>query len=315
MTGPEEHAETVRSGDYRVRERKSDNSPNPYKETDVPKRISTARGREFGAGVRAAIAGAGLTSRAVADIVDWDEAKVSDVVNGKGGATLLEVATLLGACRVGAAEIAHLLSLYPQAEMKGWWQPHGTCAPVRLRTLAENLAVAKSLTSWHTHMVPLFLQTVEYMREALLASSTVPEAELQERVAAQLAMQELLRGGKKCAFFIHELALHLRVGGAEVHTGQLLHLLIMAKWANVTIRIVPAAHGAHPGLAGPFTQLTFAKYEPLVWVDTENSSLLAEATDAIAGYDKVIRALYETSLDEVESAKLIVRLYDALHPA
>ncbi|SDM36006.1 hypothetical protein SAMN04488074_12094 [Lentzea albidocapillata subsp. violacea] len=280
----------------------------------MPKRTSTARGREFGAGVRAAIAGAGLTSRAAAEIVDWDEAKLSDVVTGKGGASQLEIATLLGACRIKAAEVAHLLSLYPVAHVKGWWQPHGVCAPVWLRTAVENLAVAETLTSWHTHAVPLLLQTVDYMREVLLASSTVPEAELQERVKAQLAMQELLRGGKKCTFFIHELALHLHVGGAEVHAGQLLHLLLMAKWANTTIRIVPAALGAHPGMAGPFTHMTFAKYEPLVWVDTENSSLFAEAKDAITGYEKVIRALDAKSLDEAASKALIVRLYDAICP-
>ncbi|GGU74617.1 helix-turn-helix domain-containing protein [Lentzea flava] len=281
----------------------------------MPKRISTARGREFGAGLRSAIAGAGLTSRDVAGILDWDEAKLSDVVNGKGGATKLEVAALLGVCRIGAAESAHLLSLYPETHIKGWWQQHGICAPIRLRTLAENLAVAESLTSWHTHMVPLFLQTADYMREVLLACSTVPATELHDRVQAQLAMQELLRGGKECTFFIHELALHLRVGGAEVYAGQLLHLLLMATWANTTIRIVPAELGAHPGLAGPFTRLIFAKYEPLVWVDTENSSLVAEAKDAIAGYEKVLRALDAMSLDEAESRELIVRLYDASCPA
>jgi hypothetical protein len=237
------------------------------------------------------------------------------VVNGKGGATKLEVAALLGVCRVGAAEFAHLLSLYPETHIEGWWQQHGTCAPIRLRTLAENLAVAESLTSWHTHMVPLWLQTVDYMREALLASSTVPVDELKERVKAQLAMQELLRGGKKCTFFIHELALDLHVGGPEVHAAQLLHLLLMAKWANTTIRIMPAALGAHPGLAGPFTQLTFPKYEPLVWADTESSSLVVESKDAIIGYDKVIRALDEKSLDEANSKALIVRLYDASCPA
>lgn len=58
----------------------------------MPKRISTARGREFGAGVRAAIADADLTAQAVAEIVDWDASKLSNVVNGKGGATQLEVA-------------------------------------------------------------------------------------------------------------------------------------------------------------------------------------------------------------------------------
>jgi hypothetical protein len=281
----------------------------------MPKRISTVRGREFGAGLRAAITGAGLTSRAVAEIVDWDEAKLSDVVNGKGGASQVEVAALLGVCRARAAEVSHLLALYPETHIRGWWQQHGTCAPVRLRTVVEHLAVAKTLTSWHTHVVPFFLQTADYMREVLRASATTPADELQDRVKALLAWQESLRRGVKCTHFIHELALHLRVGGAEVHAGQLLHLLHMANWQNVTIRIVPAALGAHAGLAGPFTHLSFAKYEPLVWVQTENSSLFAEAKDAIQGYDKVIRALDENSLDEDDSTDLIVRLCDGSRAA
>lgn len=281
----------------------------------MPKRFSTARGREFGAGLRAAITGAGLTSRAAAEIVDWDEAKVSDVVNGKGGATQLEVAVLLGVCRVNADEIVHLLSLHLETHIRGWWQQHGTCSPIQLRTVVEHLKVAKTLISWHTHIVPLFLQTADYMREVLRASSTAPADELSERVQAQLAMQALVRRNVKCTVFIHELALHLQVGGADVHAEQLLHLLFMANRPNVTIRIVPAARGAHAGLAGPFTQLTFAKYESLVWVETENSSLLAEAKDAVNGYETVIRALEQQSLDEAGSTALITRLYEALQPA
>ncbi|MET9626305.1 hypothetical protein ABZX92_02475 [Lentzea sp. NPDC006480] len=38
-----------------------------------------------------------MTSRGAAEVMDWDEAKVSDVVNGKGGANLVEIAALLGA--------------------------------------------------------------------------------------------------------------------------------------------------------------------------------------------------------------------------
>ncbi|WP_143466615.1 helix-turn-helix domain-containing protein [Lentzea kentuckyensis] len=277
----------------------------------MPKRISTARGREFGAGLRAAITGTGLTGRAVAGIVDWDEAKLSDVVNGKGGASRVEIAALLGVCRARPAEVSHLLTLYPETDVRGWWQQHGMCAPVRLRTVVEHLAVAETLTSWHTHMVPFFLQTADYMRVVLLASATTPAVELQERVEVLLEMQESLRSGVKCTYFIHELALHLRVGGAEVHAGQLLQLLHLSNWLNITIRIVPAALGAHAGLAGPFTHLSFTKYEPLVWVETENSSLIVEATDAIKGYDEVIRALDEYSLNEDDSAALIVRRYDA----
>lgn len=278
----------------------------------MPKRFSTARGRELGAGIRAAIASAGLTSRAAAEIMDWDEAKVSDVVNGKGGATLVEIAALLGACRVNADELAHLLALYPETGVLGWWQQHGVCSPIRLRTAVEHLKVAKSLTCWHTHMVPLFLQTTDYMREALLASATTPADELEDRMQARLAMQKLIRNGTKCTFFIHELALQLRIGGVEVQIGQLLHLMFMANHPNIRIRILPVARGAHAGLAGPFTLLTFAKYEPLVWVETENSSLFAEAKDSVEGYETVVRALEQESLDEAGSKDLLLRLCDDL---
>src|SRR5690349_10874063 len=78
----------------------------------MPKRFSTVRGREFGDGLRAAIAATGMTSRKVAELVDWQEAKLSDLVNGKGGATELELALLLGACRTPPRERDHLLSLF-----------------------------------------------------------------------------------------------------------------------------------------------------------------------------------------------------------
>src|SRR5687768_11443029 len=61
-----------------------DRTPADARNSAMPRRISTTRGREFGSGLRAAIAGAGLSSRAAAELADWDEAKLSDLVNGKG---------------------------------------------------------------------------------------------------------------------------------------------------------------------------------------------------------------------------------------
>lgn len=161
-------------------------------------------------------------------------------------------------------------------------------------------------------MVPLFLQTSDYMRAVLHASSTASGDELEARVQARLAMQELLQNVVKSTFVIHELALRLMVGGAEVQSAQVLHLMFMANRQNITVRIVPAANGAHAGLAGPFTRLTFAKYEPLIWVETENSSLFAEADAAIEGYERVIRALDDDALDVDASKELMVRLYENL---
>ena len=275
----------------------------------MPKRISTARGRELGAGLRAALTNADLTSRDAAEILDWDASKVSGVVNGKGGISQLELAAFLGVCRVRSAELAHLMSLHPETHVRDWWQQHGVYAPVWLRTLVEHLKVAKTVTSWHTHMVPVFLQTAEYVLDVQSASSTTPRSELQDRVEAQLALQELIRFGVTRTFFIDELALHRMVGGAETHAKQMMHLVRMASVPSVTIRILPARHGAHAGLAGPFTHLTFEQYEPIVWVEAENSSLYIESQDAVTGYKKVIGALDETSLSEAASVELIASLY------
>ncbi|SDM27008.1 Helix-turn-helix domain-containing protein [Lentzea albidocapillata subsp. violacea] len=274
----------------------------------MPKRYSTVRGREFGDGLRAAIADAGFSGRAAAERVGWQEAKVSDLVNGKGGATETELALLLGVCRTGAAESRHLLDLFPDTNIKGWWQQHGTRAPIRNRTFVEHMAVANKLVSWHTHMVPDALQTVAYMREVLRASSSVPDDEMEARVAARLEMQKQLRHGLKCAFLLHESALRLRVGSVDTQAEQARHLLRMATRANITIRVLPADSGAHAGLSGPFTQLSFATYEPLVWVEGENFSLIIEEKAAVQGYETIVSSLVRTSLDADQSKAAITDL-------
>ncbi|RAS59009.1 helix-turn-helix protein [Lentzea atacamensis] len=281
----------------------------------MPKRFSTVRGRELGNGLRTAIAAAGFTSRALAERADWDEAKLSCLVNGKGGVSDVELGVLLGLCGVNPVERDHLLSLLPVAQVKSWLQEHGTCPPVYHRTLAENLAAAKTLISWRGIALPELLQTPAYMRAAIMASPTVPGAEVEARVKARLKMQEQLRRrGLTCTFYIHELALSLPVGGGEARQEQLHHLLRVAVRPNVDIRIVPTAIGAHVGMDRPFTQLTFEKYEPVVCVECETSTAFIEDEASIEAYVEVVRALSESSLDADESKALIASLGETQSP-
>ncbi|KJK49496.1 hypothetical protein UK23_13650 [Lentzea aerocolonigenes] len=237
------------------------------------------------------------------------ETKVSDVANGKGTVTQIEVAVLLGVCRTKAPEVAHLMGLFPTRHHGGgWWQEHGARQPIELRTAFENVSASKKIVSWHASMVPFFLQTADYVREVLQASATIPAEELEERTKAHLAMQKALPRKAERVFFVHESALCLQVGGPQVHAWQMQHLAVTANQPNTAIRIVPSARGAHAGMAGPFTLLTFEKYEPLVWVDTENSSLFVESDDAVKGYDMVVKTLKDTSLSGDESRELIAKL-------
>ncbi|USX56452.1 DUF5753 domain-containing protein [Lentzea sp. HUAS12] len=279
----------------------------------MPKRYSTARGREFGAGMRAAIAQTGMNGHQFAGLMGWQEAKVSDMSAGKGGVTLIEVAMALGACRVAAAERDHLLQLFPGTELEGWWQQYGERAPVRSRTAHLHVSAAKTLVGWHTHAIPLLLQTPEYTRALLRGSATIPEDEVDERLRAVHEMQLLLSNDLSCTFYIHERALDLQVGELDEHLAQLHRVKHLASWSKIRIRVVPKSARAHPGMAGPFTLLKFHEpaYQPMVWTETENSSLFVESTLAVKGYESVVLALDAISLNEDKSVTLVTRLLEA----
>jgi len=54
---------------------------------------------------------------------------------------------------------------------------------------------------------------------------------------------------------------------------QLHHLLRMSVRPYLTLRVVPAALGAHAGIAGHFTLLEFAELKPVAYLDSQTSSL------------------------------------------
>ena len=274
----------------------------------MPKRFSTARGREFGDGLRAAIAATGMTSRKVAELVDWQEAKLSDLVNGKGGATELELALLLGACRTPPRERDHLLSLFTGTGVRGWWQEHGTCAPVSPRTLVEHERLAKHLVSWQTMLLHGLLQTPDYTRAVLDACANVPQGEREERVEARGLRQEAFRGGMRACFYVPEAVLVDRVGGAGVMREQLRHLDKMAARPRIDVRVVPLGVGAHAGMAGSFDLLSFDKYDDVVFLESENSSLIIEAPVALRAYRRVVEGLGAVALDAEQSRELIKKL-------
>lgn len=291
-------------------------NPSYSKEFTMPQRFSTARGREFGEVVRAAINASGMTARRVAELVGWQEGKLSDFVNGKIGCTETELALLLGVCRTPVQERDHLLNLLPETHVRGWWQQHGSRVPARLCTLMKNVAAAKTLTTWHPHALPVFLQSADYLRAVMSASPNVPDEEVDQRVKAAQELQGLLFGGDlRCTFYVHEQALHLPVGGHEVHVGQVHHLLLMGVRKNVAIRVLPTAVGAHAGMRGAFTRLTFPVHEPLVFLEHEHSTLIEEAKAAVEGYREIVCSLDAVSLDEDQSKALLLQLGERLSTA
>ncbi|MGW6447600.1 helix-turn-helix domain-containing protein [Lentzea sp. NPDC055074] len=271
----------------------------------MPKRFSTARGREFGDGLRAAVSATGMTSRKVAELIGWQEAKLSDALNGKGGVTELDLALLLGACHTPPGEREHLMKLFAATNVKGWLQEHGAVEPITPRTLVEHESRAETLTSWQPLLVHGLLQIPEYARAVIEANANVPRKEVEERVSARVARQQALQPGLEATFFVHESVLWTPVGGEAVLRAQLEYLVEVSARRYVVIRVVPTSAGAHAGHSGPFDLLTFDKVEPVVFVESENASLIVEAALPLRSYDRVIESLGRTALDEEQSGSLL----------
>ena len=141
----------------------------------MPKRSSSVVGREFGNGIRAIIARTGLTHRKLAELLGWQEAKISDMTLGKGGVTEQEVVLLLGYCQATVEEREHLLELFHESG-NAWLQIPEDGLPDQVRTLIEQEKDAEEITCWSMILVPGLLQTLEY-GYVIAEHSTVIEAD------------------------------------------------------------------------------------------------------------------------------------------
>jgi Domain of unknown function (DUF5753) len=95
---------------------------------------------------------------------------------------------------------------------------------------------------------------------------------------------------------------------------QLHHLLRMSVRSHLSLRVVPAVFGAHAATAGAFTLMEFAGFKPVVYVESETSSLFLEEPEEITAYQRILSALADTALDEGQSRELIATLATEFYP-
>lgn len=269
----------------------------------MPRRISSVVGREFGEGVRNAINQTRLTHRELAEALDWDPAKLSDLVRGKGGVSESDLKQLLGYCRVKPEEVRRLLALFRESRENGYLQ-----IPAQMQSLITQERLANAIKAWSMNLIPGRLQTADYMRAIIAASAQSKEIDYEELIAAKLARRELFHWSRQFDFYIHEQALHLPVGGQNVMKDQLLHLLAMAQRTYITLRIVPTAIGAHAGVSGAFTLLEYEKFESVIYLESKNSSLFLEDKATLDTYTGVLKCLDQQALDAEQSKELITSI-------
>ncbi len=274
----------------------------------------TVRSRELGEGLRQAMEQAKLNGKQTAHLLGWSPSWVSRLLSGKRGATELDVAAFLGVCRVKGPERDRLLALCQEQHTPGWFQQHGSRLPKQLVTLIDHETKAVAISEFQATGVPGLLQTGEYARAVISRNVNVPADEVEDRVAARLARQSLLSRDRpaRFAFYLHESVLRTPVGGPAVMADQLNHLLRMSARRYLALRVVPTSLGAHAAMTGAFTFMEFAEFKPVVYLESETSSLFLEKPEEIQAYQRILGALADTALDEGQSRELIATLATGL---
>ncbi len=271
----------------------------------MPKRSSSVVGREFGNGVRKVIERTGLTQRRLAELLGWHEAKISDLLAGKGGVDETELRELLAYCHATIDERRHLIALFLESGEKGWLQFPDDGVPDQVHTLIDQEKAANEIVVWSLTLVPGVLQTPEYAYVVTEASPVIEADDVPAVAAARSARAKLLDGSRKFVFYIHEYALRLQVGGVEVWREQLAHLLRVSVRTYVSIRIIPASAGIHAGTTGGFYLMRFPKFPPVVFLDSLNCCLFFDDTETVDLYENTLKRLAAVALDEEESRAVI----------
>ncbi|MCX4821959.1 helix-turn-helix domain-containing protein [Streptomyces sp. NBC_01142] len=186
---------------------------------------------------------AGLTGRDIAARCEWSPSKSSRIMNGRTPPSAEDLRAWCRACGAdGQAEdlIAMLRTAegmwvgWRRMERAGLKQAQEARLPLYQRTRRF-----RSYSSW---LVPGMIQTQPYTTAALQAIQRRRGLvdDVAEAVAVRMERQRVLyEGDRRFAFLVEESVIRSGIGGAEVMSGQLGHLISIASLPNVSLGVVP----------------------------------------------------------------------------
>jgi transcriptional regulator with XRE-family HTH domain len=257
----------------------------------------------------------GLGAHDVARSMGISPSKLSRMERGNRGLDADDVSALLGLYRVPRAHRSKLLALVREGVEPNWWQLLDSRLPVTWQDLARFESEAAAIHSYETMMIPGLLQTAEYMTTLAHAMyDDVTKEETDRLVAARTERQRLLkkRDAPELCFFIEETVLRRRTGDPGVMCRQLQHLVGVAGYQKVDLRIVPLSAGLHAGADGSFLVLHFADQPSLLYVAQRSNAAFVEETAHVAAAVKSLRRLRSVALSREDSVDLIASLGNEL---
>ncbi|MFD9964272.1 DUF5753 domain-containing protein [Amycolatopsis sp. NPDC058986] len=159
--------------------------------------------------------------------------------------------------------------------------------------------------------VPRLLQTEDYAAAFFAKSGT---RERNRNLNVRVHRTKRLREEDPLVLYvlIDETALTRKIAKSSVVVAQLLHIIEISELDNVTVQVIPDAAGAHEGLRGAFSILTFPPdtIDDLGYVDHAGGNLQLVKAPQVAELARRFANLSKIALGEQESRELLLKLAD-----
>jgi Domain of unknown function (DUF5753)/Helix-turn-helix domain len=256
---------------------------------------------------------AGLSLEEAAPQLDWSTSKLGRIETAQQGVDVHGVRSMLDLYNVGGAQWGEIIELCREARKKQEWHAYGISGQGYLMLEME----ATVVHNYQLAYVPGLLQTEDYMRTLFRNSRRRPtDAEIDLDVRARLFRQRRLteQPTLELVAIVDEFALHRPVGGVEAMRAQLQHLAAASDLPSVCLQVLPTSLGAHSGMNGSFTVLSFNDPdEPeIAYVEHTASALHLRKEPEVRACKVVFDRLRSEALSPRDSAALIERLAPTL---
>ncbi|MEU8506929.1 helix-turn-helix transcriptional regulator [Streptomyces brevispora] len=257
---------------------------------------------------------AGLTATQAGKLLGVKQNQISNMEAGRVGVSPQRASTLAGHYGCGDRELVSGLCDLTSQRGRGWWEEYREVLPGPLLDLAEVEHHARRLRAAVTVHIPGLLQTPEYAREVF--RQDVPELsppDIEHRVSFRIKRQTVLFRDTPTPHHavVHEAALRMQFGGADVTRRQLRHLLDTSEREHIGISVIPFAAGTFAGSGQSIYYFTGAVPQlDTVNLDQSHGPVFLDSEAQLEKYRVLLGRMESTALGETESRALI---HDIVH--
>lgn len=276
----------------------------------------TVRRRQLGMRLRQYRTDRRLTGATVASELQRNPQWVSRIEAGQSGIRLAELRALLDLYQVTDPAVrTELEDLARHGRERGWWSKYASVLSSDYAAYIGFEAEASRLLVYESLLIHGLLQTEDYARVVIKASSpTATEETIERRVQVRMRRQELLTRDpsplEMWAVFDEAVLHRVVAGNIAAHVAQLDRLLEVAKTPTIRLQVVPFKDASNPGATAGFTVLEYqGGADRIAYIEGLTSDVYEEG-DAAERLTLGHENLRAAALSEASSIALIERVRD-----